>query len=89
MTEQQPERASEGKCRAVKNDGLTLYCTEDEGHDTGPAATWHSAVHVSQEKHAYPGARHVIDRTETVEWEPADQIGEAVRHIFASPRRDA
>lgn len=85
------EGAGEGKseprkCRAVKHGGITLYCTEDEGHDARRDATWHKAVHVMQEKHAYPGGRHVIDRTETVEWEPVDNIGEATRHLMTKRR---
>jgi hypothetical protein len=73
------------KCRAVKGGRIDLHCTEPDGHDR-PAEgepTWHRAVYVSRQEIDYDGAHHVIEQTETVEWEPLDHIGESVRHLMA------
>jgi hypothetical protein len=71
------------KCRAVKHGGVTLHCTEPEGHDGGPDPTWHKAVYSEHREVNYDGAYHVIDMTERVTWEPVDHVAEAVRHLTA------
>ena len=81
-TTQEAGKAEPGKCRAVKRGGVDLHCTEDEDHDRGPDATWHKAVYNEHREIAYDGAHHVVDMTERVTWEPADQVAEAVRKFM-------
>lgn len=88
MSTETQEAGEPRKCRAVKHGGITLHCTEPEGHDQEPDATWHKAVYRKHEEHEYDGARHVIDATETVWWEPVDHVAEATRHLMAG-RRDS
>lgn len=75
--------AGHPKCRDVKHSGVTLHCTEPEGHDDGPDATWHKAVYTDHREITYDGARHVLDTVETVTWEPVDRFTEAVRRLTA------
>lgn len=78
MTDQEVPR-----CYAVKQGRVTLTCELDEGHDG-----WHEATYTDHQEVTYQGARHVVDLTEAVTWEPVDHVAEAVRHITAKGRRD-
>lgn len=73
------EDGTEEICGAVKQGGVTLRCTEPEGHE--PA--WHKAVYTEHREIDYDGAHHVIHMVETVTWKPVDHIREATRHIMA------
>jgi hypothetical protein len=83
MAEALAPEAGPRKCRAVKHGNVTLHCTEPEGHDQGPDVTWHKAVYAEYRDITYDGARHVMDVTETVTWEPAGHVAEAARHLMA------
>lgn len=76
------------KCRAVKQGRINLLCTEPEGHDRQAEGepTWHRALYTSSQQVRYDGARHTIEQTEIVEWEPVDHIAEAGRHLTAARR---
>jgi hypothetical protein len=77
ITEDEPR-----KCRAVKRGGVDLHCTEDEGHDKGPAAAWHRATYREHREVSYDGSHHVVDMVETVTWEPVDEVAEVVRKLM-------
>lgn len=76
-----PGKTEPHKCRAVKRGGVDLHCTKDEDHDKGTGATWHQAVCCEHREVTYDGSHHVIDITELVTWEPADEVAEIVRKL--------
>lgn len=77
------------KCRDVKRGAVDLQCTLPLGHDKpggGQPGTWHEAMYTEHREVTYDGARHVIDLTEHVIWEPVDHVAEATRHLMAGRR---
>jgi len=86
--------ARELKCGDLKSGGVDLRCSLPEGHadgyepDSGGEAYWHEGIVTDHREITYGGARHVVDTTETVTWEPVDHIAEATRHLMAAWRRD-
>jgi hypothetical protein len=85
-----PQEDGPGKCRAVKHGVVDLQCPLPPGHDReqdGTPGTWHGCEYSERREIDYGSARHVIVITETVTWEPADHVAEAVRHIMASRNR--
>jgi hypothetical protein len=66
-----------GKCRAVKHGRVDLHCTLPWKHEG-----WHEADYADHQEITYDGARHTVDLTEHVTWEPVDAAKEAVRQLF-------
>lgn len=73
-------------CRAVKHGGVDLTCELPDRHDESPEGTWHHAVFTERRELTYAGARHVIEMTETVTWEPVDHVKESVRMLLKDKR---
>jgi hypothetical protein len=71
-------------CRAIKNGMVSLQCELPDGHEG-----WHKGVYYDRSEVTYLGSHHVVERTETVTWEPLDHVKEAVRHMMADRHPDA
>ena len=76
MNEQEP--VAEEKCRDIKRGYVDLHCTLPKDHPE-----WHHATFTDHREVTYDGGHHVIHTVESVTWEPADHIREAVNHLMA------
>jgi hypothetical protein len=76
------------RCRATKHGGIDLTCELEQDHDRGESPTWHEATYTEHREATYQGARHVMNVTEHVTWEPVDQVKEAMRLMMKDKPRD-
>jgi len=80
------------KCRAIRRGVVDLLCGEPLDHvlpKDGKPGTWHEAAFTDRRELDYDGAHHSIVITETVRWEPADHVTEAITRIMAGGGRRA
>lgn len=75
-------------CRAVKHGRVDLTCELEQDHDRGDGPTWHEATCTEHREVTTQDARHVIDITEHVTWEPVDIGREVTRLLTRDQPRD-